>query len=503
MANDRTVLVTGGAGWIGLRTVPLLLERGYRVRILDNMVRGDRDAVARLADTGDVELVEQDVRYGGAVHQAMKGATHVMHYAAVSINKSQADPYESMAINLVGSHNVFAAAADHGVRRLVFASSASVYGEPDRLPMSEDSTLHPLTPYCISKRAGEDLLGFYQRRAGLSWIALRFFNVYGPGQRTTAYYTSVINHFVDRLRAGEPPLIDGRGEQSMDFVHVDDVARAGVLALEAERDNLALNVGTGVDTSVARLAAILIEAVGADVEPQFTGREVLVSRRAADTRLAREAIGFEAAIEVGQGMADLVRGTRRDRRRRRTTGRRRPSATERGPGRCPATDLGDAHRGRQQLLPAAGGRQRAPVRGTGEGLRRPRPRRPRADGVVRGRAAERGARRAAHRAAAGGDGPAQPAVGELRHRLHRAPGRLPVRGVAAGGVRARRAPPARAVLRPDVADRLVGPPPRRAGAAVGAHPAGEPEPRPTAGSSAASTRCWSGRRCAPTGRRWW
>jgi UDP-glucose 4-epimerase len=300
MANDRTVLVTGGAGWIGLRTVPLLLERGYRVRILDNMVRGDRDAVARLAGTGDVELVEQDVRYGGAVQQAMKGATHVMHYAAVSINKSLADPYESMAINMVGSHNVFAAAADHGVRRLVFASSASVYGEPDRLPMSEDSTLHPLTPYCISKRAGEDLLGFYQRRAGLSWIALR--------QRTTAYYTSVINHFVDRLRAGEPPLIDGRGEQSMDFVHVDDVARAGVLALEAERDNLVLNVGTGVDTSVARLAAILIDAVGADVEPQFTGREVLVSRRAADTRLAREAIGFEAAVEVEKGMTDLVRG---------------------------------------------------------------------------------------------------------------------------------------------------------------------------------------------------
>ncbi len=308
MANDRTVLVTGGAGWIGLRTVPLLLERGYRVRILDNMVRGDRDAVARLAGTGDVELVEQDVRYGGAVQQAMKGATHVMHYAAVSINKSLADPYESMAINMVGSHNVFAAAADHGVRRLVFASSASVYGEPDRLPMSEDSTLHPLTPYCISKRAGEDLLGFYQRRAGLSWIALRFFNVYGPGQRTTAYYTSVINHFVDRLRAGEPPLIDGRGEQSMDFVHVDDVARAGVLALEAERDNLVLNVGTGVDTSVARLAAILIDAVGTDVEPQFTGREVLVSRRAADTRLAREAIGFEAAVEVEKGMTDLVRG---------------------------------------------------------------------------------------------------------------------------------------------------------------------------------------------------
>lgn len=309
MAENRTVLVTGGAGWIGLRTVPLLLERGYRVRILDSMVRGDREAVTRLAEGGDVELVEQDVRYGGAVHQAMRGATHVLHYAAVSINKGSADPYESVDVNLVGSHNVFAAAADHGVRRLVFASSASVYGDPEQLPMSEDGPLHPLTPYCISKRAAEDLLGFYQRRSGLSWIALRFFNVYGPGQKTSAYYTSVINHFVDRLRAGEAPVIDGRGEQSMDFVHVDDVARAAVLALESERDNLALNVGTGVDTSVATLARILIEAVGADVQPQFRDREVLVGRRAADTRLAREAIGFEASIPVGQGMADLVRGT--------------------------------------------------------------------------------------------------------------------------------------------------------------------------------------------------
>ena len=141
MVEGRTVLVTGGAGWIGLRTVPLLLERGYRVRILDNMVRGDRDAVTRLVEGGGVDLVEQDVRYGGAVHQAMKGATHVMHYAAVSINKSQADPYESMDINMTGSHNVFAAAADHGVRRLVFASSASVYGDPEKLPMDEDATL--------------------------------------------------------------------------------------------------------------------------------------------------------------------------------------------------------------------------------------------------------------------------------------------------------------------------------------------------------------------------
>ncbi|MFG1900886.1 NAD-dependent epimerase/dehydratase family protein [Micromonospora carbonacea] len=305
--SKQTVFITGGAGFIGLHVVPLLLDKGYRVRIFDNMFRGDREQVARLAATGDVELVDQDVRYGGAVHAAMKGCDLVVHLAAVSINKSQADPYESIDINMVGNHNVFAAAADHGVKRLVFASSASVYGDPKKLPMHEDDRLDPLTPYCISKRAGEDLLAFYQRSKGLNWIALRFFNVYGPGQKPTAYYTSVINHFVKRLKTGQPPVIDGRGEQSMDFIHVHDIARSVVAALEAEQGNVPVNIGTGIDTSVATLAEILIKAVGVDVEPQFNPREVLVSRRAADITRAREVLGWEPTIAVEDGMTDLIK----------------------------------------------------------------------------------------------------------------------------------------------------------------------------------------------------
>jgi UDP-glucose 4-epimerase len=305
--TKETVFVTGGAGFIGLHVVPLLLEKGYRVRIFDNMWRGDRDKVAELVATGDVELVEQDVRYGGAVHAAMKGCASVIHLAAVSINKSQADPNESVDINMVGNHNVFAAAADHGVRRLVFASSASVYGDPEKLPMHEDDVLRPLTPYCIAKRSGEDLLGYYQRSKGLSWIALRFFNVYGPGQKPTAYYTSVINHFVKRLKAGEAPVINGKGEQSMDFIHVHDIATSVVAALESERANLPVNVGTGIDTSIATLADILIKAVGVDVQPQFNPRDVLVSRRAADITRAREVLGWEPTIAVEDGMTDLIK----------------------------------------------------------------------------------------------------------------------------------------------------------------------------------------------------
>lgn len=304
---DKKVLFTGGGGFIAAHVIPMLIEDGYTVRIFDNMTRGDRARVNEFIATGKVELIEKDVRYGGAVREAMRGCTHVIHFATVSINKSVADPHESIDINMVGNHNVFAAAADEGVERVVFASTASVYGDPKRLPMHEDDELKPLTPYCISKRAGEDMLGFYERTQGLSWNALRFFNVYGPGQKIEAYYTSVINHFIQRLRAGQPPVIDGRGDQSMDFVHVTDLARAVVSALTSEKANVPINIGTGIDTSIATLAKILIDAVGVNVEPQFNERDVLVSRRAADITRAHEVLGWEPKISVEEGMYELVK----------------------------------------------------------------------------------------------------------------------------------------------------------------------------------------------------
>ncbi len=305
----KKVFVTGGAGFIGLHVVRQLLEKDYEVVIFDSMWRGDRDAAAELAKTGRVSVIDQDVRSGAAVRTAMEGSELVIHLAADSINKSQADPYSSVDINMVGSHNVFAAAADLGIERVVYASSASVYGDPKKLPMHEDDELSPLTPYCIGKRTGEDLLAYYGRRSGLKWIALRFFNVYGEGQKMTAYYTSVINHFVARLKRGEPPVIDGEGKQSMDFIHVTDIARAIVMALESEKSDMPINVGTGIDTTVARLAEILIEAVGVDVKPQFNPRDVLVSRRAADVTRAREVLGFEPLVSVDDGMAALVRNS--------------------------------------------------------------------------------------------------------------------------------------------------------------------------------------------------
>ncbi len=310
MTTERPiVLVTGGAGFIGMHVLPMLIDRGYRVRVMDNMYRGNREQLELLAEGGNVELIENDVRYGGAVQRAVAGCDSVVHLAAVSINKSVADPDESLDINMIGNHNVIAAAANEGVRRLVYASSASVYGDPPSLPMAEDGPINPLTPYCISKLAGEQLCRFYQGHKDLSWVALRFFNVYGEGQKTTAYYTSVINHFVTRIANGEPPVIDGAGEQSMDFIHVQDIARSVVAALESEQANLPINIGTGVQTSVAKLARVLIDAVGVDVEPVFNPREVLVSRRAADITRAREVLGWEPKITVEQGMSALARAT--------------------------------------------------------------------------------------------------------------------------------------------------------------------------------------------------
>ncbi|KRA22234.1 UDP-glucose 4-epimerase [Microbacterium sp. Root61] len=307
--TEKKVFVVGGAGFIGLHVVERLLDEGWTVRIFDNMVRGDRDRANELVATGRVDVVDQDIRNGAAVLAAMKGYDYVINLAADSINKSVADPFSSFDINVVGTHNVVASAASLGVKRIVQASSASVYGDPEKLPMHEDDKLNPLTPYCIGKRTGEDILAYYQRRSGLSWIALRFFNVYGEGQKTTAYYTSVINHFVNRLKRGEAPVIDGEGKQSMDFIHVTDIARAVVLALTSETGNVPINVGTGIDTTVEQLARILIAAVGSDVEPQFNPRDVLVSRRAADIERAQRVLGFTAEIDVNDGMSRLVQNS--------------------------------------------------------------------------------------------------------------------------------------------------------------------------------------------------
>jgi UDP-glucose 4-epimerase len=305
-ARNSTVLVTGGLGYIGSYVVRDLLARGWQVRAFDNYYRCDRNVAASLAAMDGVEVIEGDVRYANAVTNAMRGVEAVVHLAAVCINKSISDPTESMDVNLLGTQNVYDAAANAAVRRIVYASSASVYGNPKSLPMRETDPPAPITPYCIAKLAGEQLLSYYSQRSKLDWLALRFFNVYGPGQPTDAYYTSVVVTFLRRLARGDAPVIDGRGEQSMDFVHVSDVARAVGMALDSEATGEVLNVGTATQTTVAQLAEYLIKAVGADVQPVFRPREVLVTQRESSIERIREVLGWEPTVELEEGLATVI-----------------------------------------------------------------------------------------------------------------------------------------------------------------------------------------------------
>ncbi len=304
--KGSTVLVSGGLGYIGSHVVHDLLERGWRVRIFDNYYRCDRTVAAALGKLDNVDIIEGDVRYANAVESAMKGVEAVVHLAAVCLNKSISDPTESLDVNMLGTQNVYDAAARAAVQRIVYASSASVYGNPKSLPMQETDIPAPLTPYCVAKLAGEQLLSFYAQRSKMSWLALRFFNVYGPGQPTDAYYTSVVLTFLRRLAAGEAPVIDGRGEQSMDFVHVTDVARSVGLALDSDETGHVLNVGTGKQTTVAQLADHLIKALGVNVQPVFRPREVLVTQREASIERIREVLGWEPTVELPEGLASVV-----------------------------------------------------------------------------------------------------------------------------------------------------------------------------------------------------
>ncbi len=312
MPAKPTIAITGGAGFIGTHLTRTLLDRGYGVRIVDNTYRTAERALRELEHLDDVEVVEGDVRYRDAMARCLRGVDSVVHLAALAINKSIVDHEESVEVNLVGSQHVFATAMELGVRRLVFASSASVYGEPTKLPMSESDTLRPATPYCISKLASEHLLRFYGGHTGTPWMALRYFNVYGPDQKTDAYYTTVVLTFVRRLLSGDPPVIQGTGQQAMDFVHVTDAARATADAIESAESNHVINVASGHSTTIAELARLLIDIVGVDVEPIFEPREVLVSRRQADISLAKRVLGWEPTVTLRDGLTEVVEIVRKE-----------------------------------------------------------------------------------------------------------------------------------------------------------------------------------------------
>jgi UDP-glucose 4-epimerase len=254
-------LVTGGAGFIGSHTVEELAREGHTVRVLDNLSGGSR-ANLRAAD-GSIDFREGDIRDRAAVQEAVRGVEYVIHLAAlVSVTASVENPPETLAVNIDGTLNVLTAAREAGVRRVVLASSSAVYGD-GTVPAREDQTLRPLSPYAVSKLALEGLARSFQHNHGLETVCLRYFNVFGPRQTADSPYSGVIAVFADRILAGQPVTVYGDGKQTRDFIFVEDVVRANILACTAAAAaGAVMNIGTGRGRDLRELHRVLESVAG-------------------------------------------------------------------------------------------------------------------------------------------------------------------------------------------------------------------------------------------------
>lgn len=299
-----TVLVTGGAGFIGSHLVDALLAAGATVRVLDNFETGRRENIAHVLDR--VQLMEADIRDLDACQRACEGATYVLHQAALgSVPRSLATPATTLAVNVSGSANVFTAARDQKVHRVVYASSSSVYGTSDRLPKREGEEGRPLSPYAVSKWMDEEIADVFERCFQLPLVGLRYFNVYGPRQDPNGPYAAVIPRFFSSCRLNKPPVIYGDGDQSRDFTFVTDVVRANLMAMSANSGSgRAYNVGAGQRTTVKQLAEAIIRSTSAKVQPQHEPpRAGDVMHSLADITAIRQAFGWVAEVSIDEGLS--------------------------------------------------------------------------------------------------------------------------------------------------------------------------------------------------------
>lgn len=309
MLGERA-LITGGGGAVGSNIADQLVQAGAQeIVVLDNFVRGRRDNLAWAIENGPVRLVEGDIRDRELVAELTRGIDVVFHQAALRITQCAAEPRLALEVMVDGTYNVIEAALAEKVRRIVAASSASVYGLAEQFPTGESH--HPYandTLYGAAKTFNEGLLRSFNSMQGLDYVALRYFNVYGPRMDIHGVYTEVLVRWMERIESGVPPLILGDGSQTMDFVYIGDVARSNVLAASAKVSDEVFNVASGTETSLLELAQMLIEVMGADVEVEHGPERSVnkVPRRLADTRAARERLGFEAEVDLEEGLRLLV-----------------------------------------------------------------------------------------------------------------------------------------------------------------------------------------------------
>ena len=309
--DGARILVTGGAGLIGSTTIDILLHhhRPEQIVILDNLERGTLANIEQALADPRVKLVEGDICDVQTVRKAVEDMDAVIHMAALRITACAADPRRAMQVMCDGAFNVVDAAREAQVQKVVAASTASIYGLADSFPTREDH--HPYnnnTWYGAAKVMLEGLLHSYHAMFGLPYVALRYFNVYGPRMDLHGKYTEVLVRWMERIEAGVAPLILGDGKQTMDFVYIDDVARANVLALASDCDCDVFNVASGTETSLNELAARLLKVMHADLRPEYGPERSVpaVTRRLADTQKARQLLDFEATVTLDEGLARLV-----------------------------------------------------------------------------------------------------------------------------------------------------------------------------------------------------
>ena len=301
----ETVLVTGGAGFIGSHVVDRLVAQGHEVVVVDDLSSGKRENLARHADDRRLRLIVADLREDFAAALAGVRPAAVVHLAAqVSVPRSIEDPVGDLDLNLRASVRVLQWAAGAGARRVVLASSAAVYGEPARVPVSEDMCDRPVSPYGASKRAAELFFACLGPTLGVETVALRPFNVYGPRQDPRSTYSGVVSQFLARGAAGEPLVVLGDGEQTRDFVYVEDVARAFVAAIDgAAIDGLIANLGSGHGCTIAALAREVVAVTGS-ASPVVTGpaRAGDIARSLAECSRAAARLGWHAEVSLGEGL---------------------------------------------------------------------------------------------------------------------------------------------------------------------------------------------------------
>jgi UDP-glucose 4-epimerase len=303
-------LVTGGAGFVGSTIVDQLLDAGAaEVRVLDNFVRGSWSNLACATARGGVSVIEGDICNAALVDRVTAGVDYIFHQAALRITRCAEAPREAVEVLINGTLNILESAVHHRVKKLVAASSASVYGEPSYLPMDECHPFNNRTMYGAGKIACEQVFRAYYTTFGLPYVAFRYFNVYGPRMDIVGVYTEVLIRWLEAIEANQPPLIFGDGTQSMDFVFVKDVARANLLAAQSDVMDEVFNVGTGRQTSLNTLCDLLLRLTGSSLRPEYReARNVAnVQTRRAGVHKADEVLEFKAKVALEQGLRELIR----------------------------------------------------------------------------------------------------------------------------------------------------------------------------------------------------